>query len=125
MYPLVGRCPVCGEQLHVTRLECGQCGTAIEGEFSLGRLWRLTPQQLEFVEVFLRCEGKLKYVEKELNISYPTVRNRLREIIRALGYEVRTEERIPPEEERQRILDDLAEGLITAEEALELLKSGE
>ena len=96
----------------------------IEGRFSIGRLGLLSPDQLEFVEVFLRCDGKIKHVEKELGVSYPTVRSRLNEIILAMGYELpgsETEEDLTPEA-RRRVLDDLAAGRITSEEAVELLR---
>ena len=119
--PVIGRCPICNELLEVTRLHCRQCDTSIEGHFSLGRFYRLTPEQLLFVETFVRCEGKINRVEDELGISYPTVRNRLNEVIRALGYEVREEEALSTEQ-RRSILGQLAEGHISSEEAVKLLK---
>jgi hypothetical protein len=122
-YPVIGRCPVCGEILDVTRLHCRHCDTAIEGRFSFGRLGQLTPAQLAFVEVFIRCEGKLNRVEEELNISYPTVRNRLNEVIRALGYEIEAEEEPTlTAQERREVLEQLAAGQIDSAEALRLLK---
>lgn len=120
-HPVVGRCPVCKELLEVTRLHCRNCDTAIEGHFTLGKFYRLTPEQLAFVETFVRCEGKLNKMEDELGVSYPTVRSRLNEVIRALGYEVR-EESYPSAEQRKVILDQLAAGEITSEEAIKLLK---
>ncbi|NLG52062.1 MAG: DUF2089 domain-containing protein [Chloroflexi bacterium] len=120
-HPVVGRCPVCQEVPEVTRLHCRNCDTAIEGHFALGKFYRLTPEQLAFVETFVRCEGKLNKVEDELGVSYPTVRSRLNEVIRALGYEVR-EESYPSAEQRKIILDQLAAGEITSEEAIRLLK---
>ncbi|NDJ78218.1 MAG: DUF2089 domain-containing protein [Chloroflexi bacterium] len=125
MYPVPGRCPVCGESMIVTRLHCPDCDVSIEGHFALGRLAMLSPQQLEFVEVFLRCEGKITRVEKELGISYPTVRNRLNETILAMGYDLPggddNAHEVTPEVRRQ-VLDDLAAGRITSEEAVELLR---
>ena len=88
MNPVIGQCPICGHHLHVTRLQCRNCDTAIEGQFTLGRLYELSPEQLEFVETFLRCEGKINRVEQEIGLSYPAVRARLTDVIRALGYEV-------------------------------------
>mgnify|MGYP002682749966 CR=1 FL=1 len=87
MFPVIGKCPVCGETMTVTRLHCRTCDSALEGQFSLGRFYRLSPQQLAFIETFIRCEGKLTRVQEELNISYPTARARLTEVIRALGYD--------------------------------------
>jgi hypothetical protein len=98
----------------------------MEGRFSLGRFHQLNPEQLSFAELFLRSEGKLSWAADELGVSYPTVRSRLDDVIRALGYEVRQEtpgeERQRQAERRQAILNDLAAGQITAEEAAELLK---
>jgi hypothetical protein len=126
VYPVPGHCPVCDESMLITRLYCPNCEVTIEGHFSLGRLAMLSPEQLEFVEVFLRCEGKITRVEKELEISYPTVRSRLNEVITAMGYEVGAEEAEPVEEltadARRRVLDDLAAGRISSEEAIELLR---
>ena len=93
----------------------------------LGRLSRLSAEQLNFVETFIRCEGTIKRVEKELGISYPTVRGRLKEVIRALGFEVISDyaeegDGTLSEDERSVILDQLYKGEITSEEALELLR---
>ncbi|MGC9356883.1 MAG: DUF2089 domain-containing protein [Anaerolineae bacterium] len=121
MYPVPAKCPVCEGELYAERLACTHCGTAIEGEFVLQRLTRLTPEQWTFVETFLRNEGKLNRMQEDLGLSYPTVRSRLNEVIRALGYEVGTEAEAESEE-RQVVLDDLASGNVTVEEALELLR---
>ncbi len=88
MNPLPGRCPVCTNALTVTRLQCGHCGTGIDGAFGLGRLQALTSEQVQFVETFMKCKGKIKDVEGELGISYPTVVARLNEVVRAMGFEV-------------------------------------
>jgi len=122
MRPVIGQCPICRDTLHVTRLHCRNCDTSIEGHFTLGRLYTLTPEQLEFVETFIRCEGKIKWVEKELDMSYPAVRARLSSVIEAMGYEVGMgDEKGISSEDRQQILSDLSSGRLTAEEALELL----
>ena len=122
MYPVVGKCPVCGDTLSVTRLHCRNCDSALEGQFSLGRFYQLSPQQLAFVETFIRCEGKLTRLQDELGMSYPTARARLTDVIRALGYEVREEEETVSPEERKGILERLAAGEITSEGAVEMLK---
>ena len=121
MYPVPTECPVCHDDLLVTRLVCRNCGTALEGRFTMGRLFQLTPEQIHFVEVFLRCEGKLNRVQEELGLSYPTVRSRLTEVISALGYEV-GQERESAEESRQAILERLARREISSEEAFRLLE---
>jgi hypothetical protein len=121
-----GSCPVCGNVLEVSRLNCRQCGTTLEGNFMLGRLSRLSAEQIHFVETFIRCEGTIKRVEKELGVSYPTVRARLKDVIRSLGFEVISDyvDTGISEEERSRILDQLYKGEISSEEALALLRSG-
>jgi hypothetical protein len=121
MYPVPTECPVCHDDLLVTRLACRNCGTALEGRFTMGRLFQLTPEQLHFVEVFLRCEGKINRVQEELGLSYPTVRSRLVDVIRALGYEV-GQEREADDERRQEILERLARREISSEEAFRLLE---
>jgi hypothetical protein len=123
MYPVPTECPVCHDNLLVTRLVCRNCGTGLEGRFTMGPLLQLTPEQLHFVEVFLRCEGKLNRVQEELGISYPTVRSRLVEVIRALGYEV-GEEREADDERRQEVLARLARQEVSAEEAFRILEEG-
>ena len=120
MYPVPTECPVCHDDLLVTRLACRNCGTALEGRFTMGRLLQLTPEQLHFVETFLRSEGKLNRVQEELGLSYPTVRSRLEEVICALGYEVGGE-REATDERRQEILERLARKEISSEEAFRLL----
>jgi hypothetical protein len=93
----------------------------MEGHFDLGRFYRLDREKLHFVETFIRCEGKLNRVQEELGLSYPTVRSRLHDAIRALGYEVNEEPTITPDE-RRSILENLAEGKISSEEAVQLLQ---
>jgi hypothetical protein len=121
MYPVLSECPVCHSDMVVTRLACRNCGSTLEGRFSLGRLFQLTPEQLHFVEVFLRCEGKISRVQEELGISYPTVRSRLEDVIRALGYEV-GDEKQTTDERRQQVLEQLARREISSEEAMALLE---
>jgi hypothetical protein len=123
MRPVIGQCPICQGTLHVTRLHCRECDTAIEGHFALGRLYQLSPEQLEFAETFIRCEGKITRVEQEIGMSYPAVRARLTDVIRALGYEVGdSSPKGVSEETRRDILAELQAGNLTAEEALQLLR---
>ena len=122
MYPVIGRCPVCGSTFTVTRLYCRHCDSALEGQFSLGHFYQLSPEQLEFLETFVRCEGKISWVQQEMGLSYPAVRSRLNNVIRALGYEVKEEAPRVAALERRAILADLAEGRITSEEAIKVLQ---
>ncbi len=126
MHPAPTRCPVCQAELTVTRLHCPSCDTAIEGRFAAGSFAHLSAEQLDFIVTFVRCEGKINRMESELGLSYPTIRNRLHDVIRAMGFEPGREE--SPEitdEQRRAILDDLNSGKISAEDAMRLLRGGE
>ncbi len=122
MNPVIGQCPICNDTLHVTRLHCRNCDTTIEGHFSLGRLYELTPEQLSFVETFMKCEGKINRVEQEIGLSYPAVRSRLTEVIKAMGFEVGEAPQELTPDERKQILADLSAGKITSDEAMALLR---
>ncbi len=104
----------------MTRLECDSCGTSIEGGFALGRFQALTAEHLQFVETFVRLRGNIKDVEREFGVSYPTARARLDAVIRALGFEVPTEDHGTGR--RKEILRELAEGKIAADDAVRLLE---
>jgi hypothetical protein len=123
MNQMLTTCPVCSDQLAITRLHCRNCDTTIEGYFEVGRLGRLSTEQLEFVETFLRCEGKLSRMEPEMDMSYPTLRARLTDIIHTMGFQVGPETDGLDEEERHQILEDLATGKLSSEEAMRLLES--
>jgi hypothetical protein len=126
MHTIPSKCPLCGGEIAVTRLYCRDCDTTIEGRFVGGAFSQLTREQLNFVEIFVRCEGKITRMEDEIGLSYPTIRNRLHEVIRALGYEPGGgDEGGLSDQERQRILEDLDAGRIGAEEAMRLLRDTE
>lgn len=119
----VGRCPACGDNLAVRRLECVNCETAVEGRFVQSRFDRLSPEQQEFVEVFLLSRGNIKEVERVLGISYPTVRNRLDAVLEAMGHTVeRDATDAAASGRRAEVLGRLDRGEITAAEAIKLLR---
>ncbi|MFN3411482.1 MAG: DUF2089 domain-containing protein [Exilispira sp.] len=120
MKKMIGRCPVCRESMIVTSLLCKKCNLTISGEFELDDFFKLTSDQLLFVKTFIRNRGNIKEVEKELGISYPTVRNKLDEIIEALGYKVEGKDYF--QNRRKEILARLEKGEITSEQAIALLK---
>lgn len=123
-HPVPGICPVCGHKLGVTKLTCHHCQTTIEGDFESCRFCGLTAEQKSFVEVFLRSRGNIKEVERELGISYPTVRSRLDNVLEALGYRVEQQtERAEAAGRRKEVLDQLSRGDISAEDAVKLLKA--
>lgn len=115
---VIGRCPVCNNELNVTKLHCDYCNTTIESKFSLCKFCKLNDEQKYFVEVFIKNRGNIKEIEKELGISYPTVRNKLENVIEALGYSPK----YTPKIDRKEILAKLSTGEITAKEAVKLLK---
>jgi hypothetical protein len=128
-HDVISTCPVCSGELAVTRLHCRSCGTTLEGEFSVGRFGRLTKEQLVLLESFLRSRGNLRDMERELGISYPTVRSRVEALIRALGFGPRDGEEVEASDAgatassgdaaaaRQEILERLARREIGADEA--------
>lgn len=119
VFPMITTCPVCSQQLQITRLQCTHCHTTIENEFQLSKLASLAKEQLQFIEIFLTCRGNIKEVEKALGISYPTVRGKLDEIILALGHSPQKKQDYVTKKE---IISLLEKGEISPEEAVEMLK---
>ena len=134
MYPLPIKCPITGGPIVVTRFVCPESGLVIEGEFVVNTPFAgLTPEQLQFVEAFVRNEGKLNRLEEELKLSYPTLRTRLHEVIRAMGHEPGKEEgrdegmssrTLLPSSTRQMILQELQDGQIDFDTAMMRLNGG-
>lgn len=144
-YPVISSCPICHGDLHVTRLECDSCGTALEGTFNLSKFNYLAAEQLFFIEVFVKNRGNIKAVEKEMDISYPTVKKMLDDVIVGLGYstdsgapaeETQPGTSVPPAQpeapaepenpagkmSRLEIIEKLQKGEISVTDATELLK---
>jgi hypothetical protein len=82
---VISTCPVCEGRLEVTRLHCNTCGTTIEGAFDVGRFAHLNREQMALLESFLRARGNLRELEREMSVSYPTVRGRVEALLRVLG----------------------------------------
>ena len=115
---VIGACPICDSDLKVTRLKCSQCETEISGSFQLSKFNYLSKEHLYFIEVFIKNRGSIKQIEKELGISYPTVKKNLDDVIQSLGYEVSEEEKMKKDD----IFKRLERGEITALEAANLIK---
>jgi len=132
-HDVISTCPVCSGELAVTRLHCRACGTTLEGDFSVGRFGRLSREQLALLESFLRSRGNLRDMERELGISYPTVRSRVEALVRALGFretdgdgaDTDAEVGVDPVEtlSRQEVLERLARHEIGAEDAAVMIRN--
>ena len=136
-HDVISTCPVCSSELAVTRLHCSSCGTTLEGDFSVGRFGRLSREQLTLLESFLRSRGNLRDMERELGISYPTVRSRVEQLVRSLGFGPRGDDDATDEAgaaqaadgttaaapTRQDILERLARHEIGAEEAAAAIRA--
>lgn len=117
-YRIITQCPVCSAKLRAVKLKCSKCSTVIENDFEFSKFEYLSSEQLNFMEVFLKCRGNIKDVEKELGISYPTVRAKLDDVVTALGYTVVKKPTVASKD----ILDMLEKGEITPEQAINLMK---
>lgn len=110
----------------VSEVTSEESGVTLRGRFAIPRFARLNEEQSRFLETFLRCRGVLSSVEKELGLSYPTVRNRLDQLLTALDLPSAPAHatEAPNLEERRRVLDLLERGEITPEEAKEKIRGG-
>jgi hypothetical protein len=107
-------CPVCGRTMEIVRYRCPGCEATLEGSFGLPPLARLTAEEQAFVTAFVRVHGNIKRMEALFGISYPTVKNRLNAVAGRLDAPMLVAE-------PAQVLERLARGEITAEQALELL----
>ena len=125
MRSIILKCPSCDGNLTVARLDCPDCSISIEGEFTPPALLKLTGAQIDFVEVFIKNRGIIREVERELGVSYPTVRARLDDVITALGYSPKSWPEAANSDDsgsrRRSVLADLKDGKITPDEALAAL----
>ena len=130
-HDVISTCPVCSNELAVTRLQCRSCGTSLEGDFSVGRFGRLNREQLTLLESFLRSRGNLREMERELGISYPTVRSRVEALVRALGFGPRADAddaddavtTPATERSREEILEAVARHEMSAEDAAAAIRA--
>ena len=120
--PLIPQtCPSCSSPLVVTQLNCTVCGTGVVGKFELSPFFRLSPESLHFLEVFVRNRGNVKEMERETGESYWAIRRQLDEVIAEMGFgETATADEISTQ--RQEILAQLSRGDINVQEATHLLK---
>lgn len=131
LHAIPSRDPVSGKPLYISELTCEESGITIRGRFEVPRYGRLDEDQARFLETFLRCRGTISMVEKELGISYPTVRSRLDALLQTLDLVPVKEEEAAKraaanlqKEARTKIIEQLERGEITPEEAKERLRGG-
>ena len=118
--PLIPQsCPSCSSPLVVTQLNCTACGTGVVGKFELSPFFRLSPESLKFLEVFVRNRGNVKEMERETGESYWAIRRQLDEVITEMGMEVPQEDDLSTR--RQEILARLSRGEINVQDATKFL----
>ena len=115
---VVGQCPICGGQVEVTEISCNGCKSTIRGHFKLCKFCQLSKEHKEFAEIFIKNRGNIKEIERELGISYPTVKGKLDGLIEALGYK---NQQPVSADRKKEILEQLNRGEITSDEAIKLL----
>lgn len=120
-HSVLGHCPVCDSDLHVSELSCPSCHTEIKGDFVLSKFNYLNKENLYFIEIFMKNKGNIKKVEKELGISYPTVKKQLDEIIIELGYTPEEDLKESTKPSKKDLLEKLARGELSKDDAFKLL----
>ena len=117
MGKIITQCPSCeSANMHVVKIECAGCNTTFEGKFGIPALLKLPEEDLQFIFDFVKCSGSLKEMAAKQAVSYPTLRNRLNELIEKIdGLEVKKEE------SKVEILNLLEEGKISAKDAVKML----
>lgn len=114
----LGTCPVCSGSMRITEYNCTKCGVSIRGDFEQSEIGNLPQDQMHFVRVFLKCEGNFREVERELGISYPTVKSRLAKINGSLGLGA-----VAPEGQvdRLQLLKEFRDGKVSRNDLLQNL----
>ena len=116
------KCPSCSGKVVVTQLCCTDCKTTINGSFELPQLAALAQDEENFLRVFLAARGSIKEVERQLGISYPTVKGKLEALLNKLGLGSLQEE---AKRRRLEVVEKLERGEISAQDAISLLKKME
>ena len=121
MRKILEQCPSCGSEVEVTRLSCTRCETVVTGRFQPCRFCKLPPNSVQFLETFVKSRGNVKEMERELGISYWTIRSRINELIQELGFEVEAAQEDELKSRRREILEQVDRGELSATEATEQL----
>ncbi|MGZ3725667.1 MAG: DUF2089 family protein [Pseudobdellovibrio sp.] len=118
-------CPSCRETLEPTVLSCHHCDIRVEGPFQFNEFASLSGDDLHFLRIFIRCEGRVRDMEPALGLSYPTIRTRLTQLKNKLLSDVPSEEKkLSKNLTDAEILSQLEKGEIAFEEAMQLIKKG-
>lgn len=83
---IIGHCPICQEQLIASRLTCRHCGLELSNDFTLSKFNYLKEDDLNFIEMYLKCQGSLKELQKQLKISYPAAKRQFDNVLKSLGF---------------------------------------
>lgn len=121
MRKILEQCPSCGSEVEVTRISCTRCETVVTGRFQPCRFCKLPPNSVQFLEAFVKSRGNVKEMERELGISYWTIRSRINELIQELGFEVEAAQEDELKSRRREILEQVDRGELSASEATEQL----
>ncbi len=113
-------CPSCSGNLNIIELQCESCNTIIKGKYIIPKLIRLQEEEMEFLMVFLSARGNIKEIEKDLKISYPTVKAKLDNLLISLGIKNRKESTT---DFKKSILDSIEKGEMKVDEAVKIFKS--
>ncbi len=116
------QCPVCQQDMTIEKVTCHHCHTSIEGHYHVSKINYLPAETQYFIEIFLKNRGNIKALEKELNVSYPTVKKYLDDTILRLGYQLDVEFELDTTKDEEDPITLLKQGKITAEEATKRLK---
>lgn len=108
-------CPICSEKLKIKEYHCESCKVSFKGDFAQSWLDGFSEAQLEFIKLFILVQGNLKELQKRLGLSYPTVKNRLSEIVAIITKDFQ------PNYDFTDILSDLEAGFIDVEEAVDMI----
>jgi hypothetical protein len=125
MRKILEQCPSCGGALEITRVSCTQCETVVTARYQPCRFCKLPPESVAFLEAFIKSRGNVKEMERELGISYWTIRSQLNDLIEELGFEVNDQAETQRDEElksqRRAILEQIERGELSATDAAQQL----
>ncbi|MHB1394466.1 MAG: DUF2089 family protein [Clostridia bacterium] len=114
---VMGHCPICNGAVEITEVSCSSCRSTIKGHFKPCKFCTLSQEHKDFAEIFIKNRGSIKEIERELGVSYPTVKGKLDSLIAALGYKNQSTDQV----DKKEVLERLYKGEITSEEAIRLL----